>query len=1316
YLTNGLVYVRVASQLGSVEELRGQILPAPTPPDDRDVFRFTIAPNTVGAAPHYVTIDYDRALGDLDLELWRLAGNTSNRAALASGQNNFISLNGQSAGTYFAVVQGRQPRTANRYDLHFSLPSTSPGTYGGTGTPAGGDWTIMVYMTASDLEAHAFTNINEMEWAAAYLPASVKFAVLWDQSAARATFGSGNGAQAPWGGTGVALIRPDTDPDTIATPFDTARFGERDTGDPATVTAFVNWAATNAPARRYALVLWDHGGGVIGGFNLDKYDFTGESVLHADELAGALAALPASIRTNLQLIAFDACLMAMTEVTYVLRDVAPIIVGSEESIATTGYDYTTAFAALASQPGEVTAEELAAGLVTAFQAQYQGHSRAFDTQSAVRSDAVSNALTTALLQFANASAGATSSDWAKIRDARSRATFFFGSPGYRDLGQFVDTLRASGVSASLSNAAQGVLAALDSAVLARASDQRNTRGLSIYFPALGPLDADYAARNGAFLVRSGWSNFLSGFFARGGGSSLAPDWAEANEVAPQAFDLRAVVGTNRFTGLNLHEPGDRDWFRFTLVSNTLAGNRVMVSAPAATLLLELHGLTNGTRVLLRAGTNSVSLAGLTAGEYLALVRGTGTGAVSNYTLTIEAPSSAAARTDWVAGNDQQDKARDLGVAYNETWFPGLTLNAGQSDWFRFATPRNQLSGGGAVLVDVIGATPLRVELYDEAGRLLPAASVATGTGTLRVDYPEGAGLAYLLRVSHPGGATAGYTIRFDPNQPPQYLIPAGSVWRYRDEGANLGTAWRAVTYTNENGWASGRARFGYGLRETTTLSPTANPASRPITTYFRHSFTLNNPAAVTNLVLRVLRDDGAVVYLNGVEIYRGNMPAGTPGYLTPAAEIAPDGSAFYSVPVTNLALLRSGLNVVAAELHQFASDSPTAGFDLELLANRAAPVYALVESGSSWKYLDDGSDQGTAWRAAAFNDSSWSSGVARLGYGGDGEKTVIRSNRTDGTRIITTWFRRAFTVENPSAISNLVVRLLCDDGGIVYLNGTEVFRRNLPAGTVSYQTLALAAVNPGADEHTFHRTNVNPALLQAGLNVLAVEVHQSSATSSDVGFDLELVVPRPNLRPYRYANWADSLVVTPAVSNYTWSGSVFYDDEELFAHWTFINESPDVEASGPFWLRLFTDDVLLHEWSYGRLDPITGRSVAWLPQGISLGRLPAGVHHIRIDPDGYRETAESDEWDNSYERLITVVSAASVPIRLSAPERVSPTTLRLRVSGPARRTFTLEATSDLGNGSWTAVGSGVFDAVGAATLTNAVSTHAQRFYRARLAP
>ena len=177
-----------------------------------------------------------------------------------------------------------------------------------------------------------------------------------------------------------------------------------------------------------------------------------------------------------------------------------------------------------------------------------------------------------------------------------------------------------------------------------------------------------------------------------------------------------------------------------------------------------------------------------------------------------------------------------------------------------------------------------------------------------------------------------------------------------------------------------------------------------------------------------------------------------------------------------------------------------------LLPTAMAPrgiAVEIVSAGSQWRYLDDGSSPLNAWPSNNYADGTWRLQRAQLGYGDGDETTVIRSNRTDGTRIITTYFRKSFTATNTGSMTQLELRVLRDDGAIVYLNGTEVLRSNMPNGPVDSTTTALAAIG-NAQEIQWISTHLNPSLLIEGTNLLAVEIHQSGTTSTDVTFDLAL--------------------------------------------------------------------------------------------------------------------------------------------------------------------------------------------------------------------
>jgi hypothetical protein len=163
----------------------------------------------------------------------------------------------------------------------------------------------------------------------------------------------------------------------------------------------------------------------------------------------------------------------------------------------------------------------------------------------------------------------------------------------------------------------------------------------------------------------------------------------------------------------------------------------------------------------------------------------------------------------------------------------------------------------------------------------------------------------------------------------------------------------------------------------------------------------------------------------------------------------------------------------------------------------------FIAENAAWKYHDKGQNLGTAWRASGYDDSAWASGPAQLGYGENDEATVVSYGGNSTNRYPTTYFRRSFALNGGVSLGNLSLGLLRDDGAVVYLNGQEVVRDNLPAGTIGYQTLASITVG-GADEDAFQPFALSPSALMTGTNVMAVEVHQKTLDSSDVSFAARL--------------------------------------------------------------------------------------------------------------------------------------------------------------------------------------------------------------------
>lgn len=425
--------------------------------------------------------------------------------------------------------------------------------------------------------------------------------------------------------------------------------------------------------------------------------------------------------------------------------------------------------------------------------------------------------------------------------------------------------------------------------------------------------------------------------------------------------------------------------------------------------------------------------------------------------------------------------------------------------------------------------------------------------------------------------------------PSNSLVHVGSTWRYLSNGSDQGTAWRAPAF-NDSSWSSGDAQLGYGdADEATVISPLG------LTHYFRQGFDVADASSVTALNLRLQRDDGAVVYVNGTEVWRTNLPTGTITYQTSASsDITGSAESTFLNQSIPPAVLVDGENTIAVEVHN-RSGSTDVSFDLELVptyggggggggdttppttpadlrvtgtttttvdlawdaatdnvgvtgyrvrrngvavatvpgltwtdsgrtpgatysytvealdaaGNASAPSGAvsvtlptppppagqLLATGSVWRYRQATTAPDPAWSTSGYDDSSWPAGPSQLGFGDGDEATVL----TRGA--VTYYFRTTFDVADPSTIDTLSFSLLRDDGAIVYLNGTEIFRSNLPAGAVQHTTLASTNVSGGA-ENALHDFTAPTSLLVPGANVVAVEVHQDTASSSDISMDL----------------------------------------------------------------------------------------------------------------------------------------------------------------------------------------------------------------------
>jgi hypothetical protein len=203
-------------------------------------------------------------------------------------------------------------------------------------------------------------------------------------------------------------------------------------------------------------------------------------------------------------------------------------------------------------------------------------------------------------------------------------------------------------------------------------------------------------------------------------------------------------------------------------------------------------------------------------------------------------------------------------------------------------------------------------------------------------------------------------------------------------------------------------------------------------------------------------------------------------------------------------LFHLGTNTIAVEVHNKANAPGDLGWDAELKLNAgggggggggARPI----DYGAVWKYLDTGVDQGAAWRAPGFNDAGWASGPGSLGFG----NTPLGTTLNRAQKRTTYYFRRTFDVTG--SVSTATLELLRDDGAVVYIDGNEVARTNMPTGTITFSTLAPVETT-GAAEKNAVSLPIPTAGLTVGTHTIAIEVHQFSNAAGDLSMDARLTL------------------------------------------------------------------------------------------------------------------------------------------------------------------------------------------------------------------
>ncbi|MBN1950090.1 MAG: T9SS type A sorting domain-containing protein [Bacteroidales bacterium] len=472
-------------------------------------------------------------------------------------------------------------------------------------------WTVMVYLDAdNDLEDAAIDDMNEMEMIGS--SEEVNIIVQLDRI---------NGYDATnenWADTRRFRIIQDVNESVISSPAIDLP-GELNMGDPETLADFITWASENYPAENYALIVWNHGGGWYK-TDADKepgnelppekdvcYDNSSGDFLSNMELSDAIS----STGADLDILAYDACLMGMIEVAYQSRNLVDIIIASEDLEPWDGYDYTGFLNDLIQNP-DLSPGELSISIVSHYGAFYEDWVTlsAFRTSGVIKIAQKLDSLVDDLIR--------NNAVWESVGQAWNTAQRFSETPEYVDLGSWAKELGQLLIDEDLRADADSLFAAVAEARIAQFECEAypEATGLTFYFPEEMDYDFEYEATGRDFSDSTNWVPFLHTFF-----QEFYLDLSEPNNHFATAS---AATSWNIDKG-KLNDASDIDIYRIFYYDTGITTSEVSIDPPADFDLF-LYQVADTSIVLMDSSVNPgleqelISFQNRDTGYYFILLR------------------------------------------------------------------------------------------------------------------------------------------------------------------------------------------------------------------------------------------------------------------------------------------------------------------------------------------------------------------------------------------------------------------------------------------------------------------------------------------------------------------------------------------------------------------------------------------------------------------------------------------------------------------------------------------------------------------------